>query len=213
MRGTFTFYRTSVDPLFAHYALANIDWRYPFGDSASGTLRTVRLTGSGTYDLGGEVALTQRMSLDLTSDAGQQQHFDSGTVPARGVFPAIDIAVHARLGVCLDSVLQVVAAPPGVASVGPLASGRLIQSAMPNPAPGALDVVLALPVAGRARVDVVDVGGRVVARLFDGWMGAGASRLRWNGRNAGGASVGAGLFWIRAQVGAVEDERRVVRLR
>lgn len=83
LRGTFTFYRTSVDPLFDHYALVNIDWAYTIGDSAPGTLRTVYIKGHGTYDVGGEVALTQRMVLELRSDGGLAQHFDSGSLRPR----------------------------------------------------------------------------------------------------------------------------------
>src|SRR5262245_33311739 len=55
LSGTFTFYRTGVDPMFTHYALLNSFWRYP----EPGTGKVVTITGRGTYDIGGEVALTQ----------------------------------------------------------------------------------------------------------------------------------------------------------
>src|SRR5437773_9517885 len=73
MKGSFTLYRTSVDPLFTHYALLNIMWEYPAGDSA--TARLIKITGKGTYDIGGEVALTQRMTLDVSFDGGPSQFF------------------------------------------------------------------------------------------------------------------------------------------
>src|SRR5262249_22154410 len=101
LTGTFTFYRTSVDPLFTHYALLNIVWHYP----VPGTSKVATITGHGTYDIGGEVAAMQRMQLDVTTDGVMPQHFDSGVVPSRVAFPAIDIDVRVAVNVCIDSVL------------------------------------------------------------------------------------------------------------
>src|SRR5262245_14736789 len=130
LQGTFTFYRTSVDPLFTHYALLNIFWQYPVPGDPGHKFATV--TGHGTYDLGGEVAIMQRMQLDLVTDGVLEQHFDSGLVPARGIFPAIDVEVRVRVNVCIDSVLHVVAGPQGTESVGAGGPG-LRLSATPNP--------------------------------------------------------------------------------
>lgn len=209
LRGDFTFYRTSVDPLFSHYALVNIAWTYTVSGA---TPHTVHMTGHGTYDLGGEVALTQRMTLDLRSDGGPEQHFDSGVGSVKATFPVIDILVYAHANACLDSVLHVVAAPFGVVSVGP-AAAPLLRRVTPNPTSGAAEIVLALPSAGHARVDVVGVDGRVVATLTEGEFTAGEQRLRWNGRTSRGADAGAGLFWVRARVGGRVDAQRIVRLR
>lgn len=213
LRGTFTFYRTSVDPLFDHYALVNIDWTYTMGDSAPGTLRTVHVKGHGTYDVGGEVALTQRMVLELTSDGVLAQHFDSGYVPTRASFPGINIDVHAPTGICLDSILHVIAAPAGVAGVGPVTGARLIERAQPNPTAGALDILLTLPASARVRVDVIDVSGRAVTTLVDRELGAGAHPLRWDGRSSTGLDAGPGIFWIRARADGRLDEARIVRFR
>src|SRR5690242_14909045 len=60
MTGTFTFYRTSVDPLYSHYALLNIDWTYAAGDTSASVIAHAR--GHGTYDLGGEAAAMQRLT-------------------------------------------------------------------------------------------------------------------------------------------------------
>ena len=213
LRGSFTFYRTSIDPLFTRFVITNIDWTYTFGDSGTATARTVHLAGHGTYEIGGEVALTQRMSLNLSSNGALEQKFDSGVVPVGADFPAISIDVHARTGACLDSILHVLTAPLGFATIGPPAAARLIERAMPNPTHAALDVVLALHQNERVRVDVVDVGGRVVAMLADREMSAGEQRIRWNGRTAQGADAGSGLFWIRARVGSRLDQARVVRFK
>src|SRR5262245_44510130 len=52
LSGTFTFFRTSIDPLFTHYALLNILWQYPVPGAPAGH-KFATITGHGTYDLGG----------------------------------------------------------------------------------------------------------------------------------------------------------------
>jgi len=212
LEGSFTFYRPGTDPNSRHYELLNIQWTYTMGDSSAS--RTAHVTGHGTYDLAGGDTLTQRMTLDLTTDGTLQQHFDSGWVPARPIFPVIDVKTHARVNVCIDSVFHVIASPGGnVASVDPSTPNRLIRMAGPNPSSASIDVVLALLAPGHARVEVLDLRGRLVAQLLDRNLPAGEQRLQWNGRDAHGGNAGAGVFWIRAQAGARIDVRRVVRLR
>jgi len=211
MKGSFTFYRTSVDPLFTHYALLNIMWEYPMADS--GTSRIVRVTGKGTYDIGGEVALTQRMTLDVSFNGGPSQFFDSGLVPTRAPFPAIDIAAHSNPTGCFDSTLHVVAAPPGFASVEPFVDRRLLWSALPNPTSGSVEMLFTPQAAEHARVDVIDVRGRIVATLMNGPVSGGEYRLRWNGRDTRGTDAGPGIFWIRAEADARTAQQRIVRLR
>ena len=213
LKGSFTFYRTDVDPLFTHYALLNIMWDYAIGNP----VRTVHITGHGIYDIGGEFALTQRMVLDLTIDdptvSPFEQHFESGLVPVRIPFPAIDIEVHSNLISCRDSVLHVLAGPNGALEVDPLVTPPLLGSPVPNPSTGVVELLFAPSVAGHARVDVFDLGGRVVATLIDADLGAAQYRLRWDGRDSRGADVGAGIYWITARMGTRIERERVVRLR
>jgi hypothetical protein len=206
--GTFTFYRTAVDPLFTHYELLNISWRY----AAAGTGKLVHVTGHGTYDLGGEVAVVQRMQLDLVSDGTLGQHFDSGAVPVRAAFPAIDIVVHDPVNACLDSVLHIVTGPQGTESVDNDARA-LRLSAAPNPASWGTNVTLATPESEPGRIEVLGVDGRTVTVLAEGMIAAGVGHWHWDGRTAAGADAGAGVFWVRARVGTREAILRVVRFR
>jgi hypothetical protein len=206
--GTFTFYRTSVDPLFTHYALLNISWRY----TSPGTAKVVHLTGHGTYDVGGEVALVQRMQLDLVSDGTQEQHFDSGNVPVRAKFPAIDIDVHDQVNVCIDSLLHIVSGPQGTETVEN--DGRSLRlSAAPNPMSSGAELTLASPETQPGRIEVLGVNGSTIAVLVDGTIPAGVGHWHWDGRTASGADAGAGVFWVRARVGTLEAIQRVVRFR
>lgn len=211
LQGTFTFYRTSVDPLFTHYALLNIFWRYPVPGGA-GAPKFATVTGHGTYDIGGDFALTNRMQLDLVTDGVLEQHFDSGLVPARGRFPVIDIDVRVQVNVCIDSVLHVVAGPQGTEGVPP-AGHALRLSATPNPTHAGSDVVLVLPEADAGQVEVLNVAGRSVAVLARGTFPAGENRWHWDGRTASGADAGAGVFWVRARVGRSAVTQRFARLR
>jgi len=208
LSGTFTFYRTSVDPLYAHYALLNIVWRYP----VPGTGAFATITGHGTYDIGGEVANMQRMQLDVVTDGALAQHFDSGLVPTRGIFPAIDIEVRLSVNVCFDSVLHVVAGPQGTDGVPPSGPTMRLTTA-PNPTRAGTVVVLSLPEAETGVVEVLNVAGQRVAELARGTIPAGDSRWHWDGRTSSGTDAGAGVFWVRARLGASTVTQGFVRFR
>src|SRR5947208_729335 len=51
VRGLFRLTRTSSDPLFEYYAVTDVNWLVPFEPSG------LRVTGSGTYRIGGEFAI------------------------------------------------------------------------------------------------------------------------------------------------------------
>lgn len=206
--GSFTFYRTSVDPLYTHYALLNIRWQYP----VPGTGKIANLTGHGTYDIGGEVAAMQRMQLDLVTDGVLAQHFDSGLVPVHAVFPAIDIDVRLAVNACVDSVVHVVAGPQGTASVPPDGPTMRLTTS-PNPARTGTDVVLSLPGAETGDVTVLNVAGQSVAVLARGAFPAGESRWHWDGRTSAGTDAGAGVFWVRARLGTNTVTQGFVRFR
>jgi hypothetical protein len=106
MRGTFRLTYESSDPLFDHYAVTGVHWIAAVGDTE------LRIVGAGTYQIGGEFALTQRMQLDLWVDAGPWAHFDSGLVPiADPKQPGMDITVSINGMYCFDTALRVAALP------------------------------------------------------------------------------------------------------
>ena len=74
-------------------------------------------------------------------------------------------------------------------------------------------LTLALPVAGRADVEVVDLAGRRVATLHQGAAPAGTLALRWDGHDDGGALAPAGVYYARARTVGGVTETRFVRLR
>jgi len=93
-----------------------------------------------------------------------------------------------------------------------LAPGLMLAPPTPDPSGGEVGLRFALPVAARARVEILDVAGRRVRTLVSGWQPAGEQRLTWDGRGAGGRRVGAGVYLVRLVSGSQQRVRRIVRL-
>jgi hypothetical protein len=86
----------------------------------------------------------------------------------------------------------------------------VLLGAFPNPFQSSTRIAFDVPGEARpARLRVFDVQGRVVATLADGPVGPGRVEISWDGRDAGGAPVGAGLYFYQLAVG---DERLTAKL-
>lgn len=107
MNGTFALAFQEANPLYTTYSVHNIDW------TVQDDLATHHITGSGTYTVGGEVAVTQRLLLDLVTDGEPAEHFDSGMVPGGAQFPAIEIEININGLQCYDTLIHVRAKPIG----------------------------------------------------------------------------------------------------
>jgi flagellar hook assembly protein FlgD len=103
----------------------------------------------------------------------------------------------------------VVSVPGG--DVGP--AGLRLGPARPNPARGAVSVAFELPAAGRARLELYDVRGRLVRTLVDGARAAGAQVARWDGRDAAGAPAPAGVYFLRLEAAGATRSGRIALLR
>jgi hypothetical protein len=101
--GAFKMTPAPPDPLYRIYKISDLNLLVP----EYGTW----VTGSGTYKVGGEFALTQELSLDLQVGDRAVQHYDSGMVVGGGDFPALDLTVSMNNMVCHDTVLRVAALP------------------------------------------------------------------------------------------------------
>ncbi len=76
-------------------------------------------------------------------------------------------------------------------------------------APGA-DIAFAVPASGRIALDVFDVGGRRVRTVEDGPREAGAYTASWDGRDASGRLVAAGVYFTRLATDAGTSVRKLV---
>ena len=82
-------------------------------------------------------------------------------------------------------------APPGFIPV------ELSLGLAPNPFNPRTSVVLSLPSAGRARIEIYDLRGRLVRQLMDEDLPAGEYRRSWSGLDDQGRKVASGVYLVR----------------
>ena len=116
-------------------------------------------------------------------------------------------ATHGRSMWKLDLGTLATAVPPR-SPAGTLA----LSAPAPNPARGEARMSLTLARPASVDVGVYDAAGRRIATLARGEAPAGTRALAWDGRGAGGARAGVGVYFVRAQAGGAAVTQRVVRV-
>ncbi|HPF35485.1 MAG TPA: glycosyl hydrolase [Candidatus Krumholzibacteria bacterium] len=102
--------------------------------------------------------------------------------------------------------------PVGVESAATPTALRLDRG-YPNPFNPSTTLRFELPRAGRAELAVFDAAGRRVATLVDGVKTAGAHRAVWDGRDAEGRTVQAGVYFARLQTADGVETGKLVLLK
>ncbi len=78
----------------------------------------------------------------------------------------------------------------------------------PNPFNPETTIHFALPEAAEVTLEVFDANGRRVCDLMNAALHAGAFRVQWNGRNAGGRTLDSGVYFCRMlAVGKISGNR------
>lgn len=85
--------------------------------------------------------------------------------------------------------------------------------ASPNPFNPRLTIQYSLPDGGSARLEVIDLMGRVVQVLFDEFRPAGADQAVWNGLDRRGYAAASGVYLVRLVTEQGFTEQRVTLLR
>jgi hypothetical protein len=75
-------------------------------------------------------------------------------------------------------------------------TGGPVLAARPNPSRGSVRIEYRLEQAGTVRASVFDVAGRRIGVLDPGVRPAGSHALEWNGKDANGARLPAGLYFL-----------------
>jgi subtilase family protein/flagellar hook capping protein FlgD len=88
----------------------------------------------------------------------------------------------------------------------------LAQSA-PNPSAGPTTIAFGLSRPGEVTLDLFDTQGRHITRLAEGPFGAGIHRATWDGRDASGAPLHAGLYFYRLVTPEGRFEKRLALVR
>ncbi len=94
----------------------------------------------------------------------------------------------------------------------PVASLTALEVVAPDPSRGATRIHYSISVAGRVRLDVVDVAGRRVASLVDRFEPPGHHELNWDGR-AVGKPLPGGMYFLRLEAADRADVKRFVIVR
>ena len=95
---------------------------------------------------------------------------------------------------------------------GGTTDGLEMGPVVPNPARGSSRVVVRLAEPATIRLSILDVEGRVVAVLAEGWAAAGPREFGWDGRATTGRAP-AGLYFARLEAGGRARVRRFVVMR
>ena len=92
-------------------------------------------------------------------------------------------------------------------------SAFVLGANYPNPFNPATTIPLTVPV-GAEDVDltIYNVLGQPVRQVWAGSLAAGAHRLAWDGRDAQGQPVAAGVYWYRLQVDDQTHTRKMVKI-
>jgi len=105
-----------------------------------------------------------------------------------------------------------VRAVPGV-SVDGGEPPHLALTIRPNPFTESSQITFGMHREGPASVRVLDLTGRTVATLVDGWTSPGWHTVRWDGRSAAGSKAAPGVYFVRFRDGSLVITQRIVRLR
>lgn len=103
-----------------------------------------------------------------------------------------------------------VAAMPAAPAIGPPLA---LELPAPNPSSGACRIRFTAPAGAPATLCVLDVGGRAVATLVRKHPAAGTTEVSWDGLDARGRRVGAGVYFIRLDAGGETRTTKLVRVR
>jgi hypothetical protein len=88
-----------------------------------------------------------------------------------------------------------------------------MSPAMPNPFKNSSQLRLTLPASASVQAEILDISGRRITTLASGKLPAGVHNLLWNGTNAKGESVAAGVYLVRVQTPGFNQVQRIVRLK
>jgi hypothetical protein len=103
-------------------------------------------------------------------------------------------------------------APSLVDAAGGVPGVTFLAQSAPNPSAASTTIAFGLPRPGTITLDVFDPRGRLVKRLAQGPHGAGVHRTSWDGRDASGTRVSAGVYFYRLITPEGRFEKRMALL-
>lgn len=97
---------------------------------------------------------------------------------------------------------------PGAVAVEPREVQSLALRLNPNPAIGGLAIEFTMPADAVARLDVLDLAGRVVATLAHRELKSGMHRFVWDGKGRSGGRSAAGVYICRLRIAGRNEVKK-----
>jgi hypothetical protein len=97
------------------------------------------------------------------------------------------------------------------AGVAPPARGAILGTA-PNPSLGATEITFDVAARGRVGLRIYDAAGRLVRTVEGGRRDPGRHTLAWDGRDAEGRGVAAGVYFLAVTTGRSTLSSKVVKV-
>jgi len=83
----------------------------------------------------------------------------------------------------------------------------------PNPFNPTTTISFSLPAPGKARLEVFNVLGKLVATPFDGTAAAGETQVVWDGTNEAGSHVASGIYFYRLSADNYTETKKMVLMK
>ena len=98
-----------------------------------------------------------------------------------------------------------------------LGPSQSVESGLGNPFPTPFNAEVTIPFAlveaGPVRLSIYNLMGQSIRVLADGWVAAGAHRVRWDGRTAAGTEAASGVYWAVLQAGDTVQTAKLALIR
>jgi hypothetical protein len=100
-----------------------------------------------------------------------------------------------------------------LAAAPPVTTALRLVPNWPDPFNPSTSLRLEAAPGSPARLEIVDVGGRIVRVLWDGVLTGGRATLTWDGRDAAGVAAPSGIYWARLRCGVETRRDRMTLVR
>jgi len=131
------------------------------------------------------------------------RYLDSGAEPGHGYIYRVEYSAGGERQTLFTS--DRIAIP---------AAALALHQNVPNPFNPRTTISFTLPEARAVTLEIYDVSGHLVTRLFDGErFSSGTHTIDWNGLDGAGNAAASGIYLYRLQVGKTSVSRKMVLLR
>ncbi len=185
---------TGVLDVWDVYLFANQAYTFDFTRTGSADIKLLLFSSAGTS--GTFFAPRSARQFETTSQ------YTVYTAPTNAWYGVVLVNDNGLAG---TYTVRVVTGVPATGVGEAPASAAGLRGVAPNPSAGRVQIQFALREPGEVAFDVLDMAGRMVARIPGRRWEAGAWSASWDGRTARGTPAAAGIYFVQMRV----DERRV----